>query len=108
MSITKNIIKNIALVSLLSYATVGQAETYNQQEKDISKIVKELTYLIQVSKQLQHKYRGDKSKIKFNYPALIQQLKATRLATQEYLNQELYEIHKAPPVIHKPQLTKVK
>lgn len=99
--------KKSCLVAVILIVAWG-AKADNRQQKDISKIVKELTYLIQASEQLQRKYRRDSSKIRFNYQALIEQLKATRTATKEYLNHELYELHTAPPAIHKPTLTRVK
>lgn len=101
-----NYLKQLIRVIALTAACNAQAQS--QQQKDISLVVKDMTYLIQVTEQLQKKYGGDRSKIRFNYPALLAQLKATRAATQEYLNHELYELHSAPPVTHKPNLTKVK
>ncbi len=99
-------IKKTLIILTLFITCHGQAQS--QQQKDISLLVKDLTYLIQVAEQLQRQYGGDQSKIRFNYPALIAQLKSTRAATQEYLNQELYELHTAPPAVYKPDLTKVK
>ncbi len=100
----KKITQSIVMALLLSTA---QADSYNQQEKDISKVVKELAYLIQVTEQLQQKYRGDTSKIRFNYPVYIQQLKAMKSMAQEYLNAELYELHTAPPPVRKPSVIEV-
>lgn len=91
----------------MAVTTTAVAKDLKQQQ-DIAKVVKELTYLIQVAEQLQHKHRGDKSKIQFNYTALIKQLKAAKQGSQEYLNHELYELHAAPPATVVNNLTKAK
>lgn len=93
----KKLLITVSLCSLTAIATLGNAKDLRQQN-DISNVVKELTYLIQVTHQLKHKYRRDRSKITFNYDALISQLKAARDGSKEYLNHELYELHDAPPV----------
>lgn len=102
--------KQLCLTILLMQAItpfVADAKDISQQQ-DISKLVHELDYLIQVTKKLKHKYRGDDSKITFDYNALIEQLRAAKAGSEEYLNNELYELHTAPPQTKYRNLTKVK
>lgn len=75
------------------------------QRRDIDAVVKELDYLIEVTRQLHHKYRRDNSKIRFNYAALLAQLRTARDGVREYLNDDLLELHSAPPMPVKSQLT---
>ena len=82
-------------------------DTGSQQRRDIDALVKELGYLIEVTQQLQHKYRRDNSKIRFNYTALLAQLRAARDGVREYLNNDLLELHTAPPKPLKSQLTRI-
>ena len=69
------------------------------QARDIAAVVKELDYLIETTRQLQKKHGGDKSCIRFNYPALLAQLNAARDGANAYLAQEVMELHAAPPPV---------
>lgn len=69
------------------------------QARDIAAVVKELDYLIETTQQLQRKHGGDKSRIRFNYSALLAQLKAARDGANAYLAQEVMEMHAAPPPV---------
>ncbi|SUO96662.1 RAQPRD family integrative conjugative element protein [Suttonella ornithocola] len=92
---------------LFTLPTHADESVWQQQQRDIAEIVKELNYLIEVTKQLQINYKEDGSKIRFNYVALIAQLRAARDGAQEYLNDNLMELHTAPPPVIKSSMTKV-
>ena len=88
----------------LANASVGkgrQTTTIRRdaQARDIAAVVQELDYLIETTLQLQRKHGGDKSRIRFNYPALLAQLKAARDGANAYLAQEVMELHAAPPAV---------
>lgn len=78
------------------------------QQKDIESIIRELDYLIETTQQLQKKYHKDRSQVRFNYQALLAQLTTARNRAQEYLNQELLELHSAPPATVVNSLTEVR
>ena len=69
------------------------------QARDIAAVVQELDYLIETTQQLQRKHGGDTSRIRFNYSALLAQLKAARDGANAYLAQEVMELHAAPPAV---------
>ena len=73
----------------------------NNQARDIDALVHELDYLIEVARNLQSKHGGDKSRIRFNYPALLAQLTAARDGCVAYLEDEVMELHAAPPAVIK-------
>lgn len=96
-----------ALLITLLFAGLPPAFTDadDGQRRDIDAVVKELDYLIEVTRQLHHKYRRDNSKIRFNYAALLAQLRVARDGVREYLNNDLLELHPAPPMPLKSRLT---
>ena len=71
----------------------------NAQARDIDALVHELDYLIEVARNLHHKHGGDTSRIRFNYPALLAQLTAARDGCIAYLEDEVMELHSAPPAV---------
>ena len=73
----------------------------NAQARDIDALVGEIDYLIEVARNLQHKYGGDTSRVRFNYNALIAQLTAARDGSLAYLEAEVMELHAAPPAVVK-------
>ena len=73
----------------------------NAQARDIDALVHELDYLIEVARNLHHKHGGDTSRIRFNYPALLAQLTAARDGCVAYLEDEVMELHAAPPAVIK-------
>ncbi|WP_298080541.1 RAQPRD family integrative conjugative element protein [uncultured Cardiobacterium sp.] len=73
----------------------------NNQARDIDALVHELDYLIEVARNLQSKHGGDSSRIRFNYPALLAQLTAARDGCAAYLEDEVMELHAAPPAVIK-------
>lgn len=101
--------KKTILICLFGYAVAANASPVSvaEQRQDIQSLLNEIDYLIEVSKQLQQTYGGDQSKVRFNYPALIAQLTAARDGVQAYLNLDVFELHNAPPVPLKPDLTRI-
>ena len=73
----------------------------NNQAREIDALVHELDYLIEVARNLQRKHGGDSSRIRFNYPALLAQLVAARDGCVAYLEDEVMELHAAPPAVIK-------
>ena len=73
----------------------------NNQAREIDALVHELDYLIEVARNLQRKHGGDSSRIRFNYPALLAQLTAARDGCVAYLEDEVMELHAAPPAVIK-------
>ncbi|MCB1713531.1 MAG: hypothetical protein KDK04_24425 [Candidatus Competibacteraceae bacterium] len=72
-----------------------RAET--SQQAEIQALVNELDYLIEYSEQLAQRYREDDAPIRFNYAALLAQLRTTRARTAAYLNEQHRLVHPAPP-----------
>lgn len=103
---TKKTIYSIAFAASMIFASVAPAiaghkalpNSYGEQRRDIESLIREIDYLIEVSKQLQKHYGGDKSRIRFNYSALITQLLEARNGAMEYLDMDVTELHAAPPI----------
>ena len=76
--------------------TVAQAQEVGQQAA-IEALVKDLDYLIHYTEQLQNRYRQDHAPVRFNYPALLEQLRITRGHTADYLHERPTVVHTAPP-----------
>lgn len=91
--------KKIMLIALF----VSSLQMANSHERDdIKQILKEVTYIKEVTKRLKHKYGKSRAKIRFNYDALVNQLNAIEYGTKQYLNQKANELHLRPP---KPLVT---
>lgn len=110
----KKIIK-ISLIAAISFGfSVANAQANGQyinsvdEREDLKSVIKELDYLIGVTKSLQNKYGSNKSRITFNYPALIQQLQTTKNRTAEYLNTQGQQIHSNPPLAVDSELLRIK
>lgn len=83
---------------LLTGIIVISSQMANSHERDdIRQILKEVTYIKEVTKQLKHKYRKNRAKIRFNYDAMINQLNAIEYGTKQYLNHKVEELHINPP-----------
>lgn len=78
------------------------------ERSDIANIVKELDYLIDVTKNMKNKYKNNNNRITFNYDALINQLQTTRNRTAEYLNTQGQQINAAPPISVDSDLLRLK
>ncbi|WP_314911326.1 RAQPRD family integrative conjugative element protein [Cardiobacterium hominis] len=79
----------------------GSRAGASAQAREIDALVGELDYLIEVARNLQRKHGGDTSRIRFNYPALLAQLTAARDGCNAYLEDEVMELHAAPPAVIK-------
>lgn len=85
--------------------SVAQAQEVPQQVA-IDALIKDLDYLISYTEQLQNRYRQDQSPVRFNYRALLEQLRMTRARTADYLNERHTVVHTTPPPSVKTPLTK--
>jgi hypothetical protein len=85
--------------------SAAQAQEAPQQAA-IGALVQDLDYLIGYVEHLQNRYRQDPAPVRFNYPALLEQLRTTRQRTADYLNERHTVVHAAPPPPVQTSLTK--
>lgn len=85
----------------------GSASAPSQQQ-EITAILRELEYLREVAQNLSVKHANDRSKIRFNYAALIRQLLATEDGIRAYLNAEINTIRTTEPKPVDTQLFQVR
>lgn len=76
------------------------------QQAAIDALIKDLDYLISYAEELQNRYRKDRAPVRFNYSALLEQLRTTRARTADYLNESHTVVHTAPPPRVKTPLTR--
>lgn len=67
------------------------------QQAAIEALVAELDYLIDRAEALAEYYHDDPASVRFNYPALIEQLRLTRNHSAAYLNRVQTQIQPHPP-----------
>ena len=91
-----------ALIALLAPASVWAGP----QQAEIHALVQELDYLIEYAERLAQKYRNDTAPVRFNYPALLEQLRMTRMRSAAYLNEVQTVVHPAPPAPVATSLTR--
>jgi len=84
----------IALAISLTGVPPGWA---GPQQAEIHALVQELDYLIEYAERLAQKYRNDDAPVRFNYPALLEQLRMTRMRSAAYLKEVQTVVHPAPP-----------
>lgn len=100
--------KNVLVVSVMTVAltfNTGHAD----ERSDVQALVKELDYLIEVSVKMQRDYgKQRQQRVRFNYQALINQLKTTRQNTAAFLNEKGTSIQTAPPAIIDHDLYNIK
>jgi hypothetical protein len=84
----------MALATSLACASPGWA---GAQQAEIHALVQELDYLIEYAERLAQKYGDDTAPVRFNYPALLEQLRVTRARSAAYLNEVRTVVHSAPP-----------
>ena len=82
-----------ALIALLAPASVWAGP----QQAEIHALVQELDYLIEYAEGLARKYGDDTAPVRFNYPALLEQLRVTRQRSAAYLQEVQTVVHPAPP-----------
>ncbi len=73
------------------------APSSHRQQQDIDAVIRELDYLIEHIERLAARYRGDDAPIRFNYGALLEQLRLTRARSAAYLNEAHDAVLHAPP-----------
>ena len=91
-----------ALMALLAPAS-GAA---GPQQAEIHALVKELDYLIEYAEGLARQYGDDTAPVRFNYPALLEQLRMTRQRSAAYLKEVQTVVHPAPPAPVATSLTR--
>ncbi|MCP5451537.1 MAG: hypothetical protein H6972_13520 [Gammaproteobacteria bacterium] len=93
----------IALAISLTGVPPGWA---GPQQAEIHALVKELDYLIEYAEGLARQYADDAAPVRFNYPALLEQLRVTRMRSAAYLNEVQTVVYPAPPAPVATSLTR--
>lgn len=96
------ILKNIRNILMISIFTVGITFpiAHADEREEIQAMVKELDYLIEVAARMQKDYGNQRNqRVRFNYTALINQLKTTRQNTAAFFNERGESIQQNPPAV---------
>lgn len=101
-SILKRSLLRTIACAFLSIASVTTASAQvGSEQAEINAILRELEYLreraIALEAQFGKSGRDATQKIRFNYQALIAQLRATENGIRDYLNARIDVIHTTPP-----------
>ena len=92
-------IRNIFVISIVSLS-LGTQMTQAGEREEIQAMVKELDYLIEVAVKMQKDYGSQRNqRVRFNYTALINQLKTTRQNTAAFFNERGESIQRNPPAV---------
>ena len=67
------------------------------EEAEIESVLRELAYVRERVQSLERKYATRKAKIRFNYPALVAQLRTTEADIADFLNARIDVITTRPP-----------
>ena len=92
---TSSVAKSLLLGVLLFCANFAPAQTAEREE--IVAVLRELEFIRERVQALAQKHGQSKAKIRFNYQALLEQLRATENGIRAYLNAEIDTIHTQPP-----------
>ncbi len=84
----------IAGLLVLPYPTMANETA---ERADIYQVLKEIDYIEEVITQLKKKYQNNRGKVRFNYDAMLAQLRAIQSGTIEYLNNDIQTLHATPP-----------
>lgn len=76
---------------------VLQANVWADERSDIAALLRELEYLRERVEAMAQKNSGNTAKIRFNYWALLEQMKVTENGIRAYLNAQIDSIHLTPP-----------
>ena len=97
----------VLLWASLTSLTLSTAQAQEvPQPAAIDALIKDLDYLISYAEELQNRYRNDRAPVRFNYSALLEQLRTTRARTADYLNESHTVVHTEPPPSVKTPLTR--
>ena len=88
---------SLAAAPLVGHGREARPAPPGRQQADKGAVIAELDYLIEHVEALAARYRGDNTPVRFNYPALLEQLRLTRAASAQYLNEAHAVVHAAPP-----------
>ena len=96
------LLKSIRNILMISMFTVGITVpvVHAGEREEIQTMVKELDYLIEVAVKMQKDYGSQRNqRVRFNYTALINQLKTTRQNTAAFFNERGESIQRNPPAV---------
>ena len=96
------LLKNIRNILIISMFTIGITVPIAPagEREEIEAMVKELDYLIEVAVKMNKDYGNQRNqRVRFNYTALINQLKTTRQNTAAFFNERGESIQKNPPAV---------
>ncbi|TVR65504.1 MAG: hypothetical protein EA420_03030 [Candidatus Competibacteraceae bacterium] len=98
----------LALVAALALALAapGAGAQDPRQKADIHAVIQELDHLIDHVEALAARHRDDPASVRFNYPALLEQLRLTRNRSAAYLNEAHAAPTAAPPAAAGGSLTR--
>lgn len=88
---------HIVKILIVSLALTGSMTTHATERSDIHQVLKEINYTKEVVKKLKRKYGNNKSKVRFNYEAMLKQLIVMENGIKEYLNLNINTLHSTPP-----------
>ena len=101
------VVSSIAVTLMSGVAAAREVpRPENRQYQDIDALVREIDYLIDHTERLATRYRQDPAPIRFNYPALLKQLRLTRDRAAAYLNEAHGAVLHAPPSPERASLTR--
>lgn len=69
----------------------------SSEREEILAVMRELEFIRERVQALSRKYEHNQEKIRFNYQALLEQLRATENGIRAYLNAQIDVIHIQPP-----------
>ena len=90
----------------LSFTPVTAQPATTTQQAEIGALIQELDYLIEHTERLAARYRSDAAPIRFNYPALLTQLRLTRARSAAYLHEVHQVVQATPPAPQGASLTR--
>ncbi|WP_298050211.1 RAQPRD family integrative conjugative element protein [uncultured Cardiobacterium sp.] len=74
------------------------AQPQRSEQAEIESLLREMEFLRERAQSLQGRYgRSGNGKIRFNYDALIAQMRTTEAGIRDYLNARIDVIHTTPP-----------
>lgn len=98
----------IASVLLAVGMSVVPAIAGPSEREEIVAVLRELEFIRERVQALSRKHGQSREKIRFNYQALLEQLRATENGIRAYLNAQIDVIHTQPPKPVDQQLYRVR
>lgn len=107
----KILLITILAISALHCAAKTQLNTATAsavERERMTDVLRELQYLQEYVLQMKKQYSNTNSKIRFNYDALLAQLKVTENNIREYVNLQIDSIHIEQPKVMDQELFEVR